>query len=166
MHVLGINHFSFTASFSEEIQAFFGALQYREAFYGTFPTPQEKLRVLRDPVSEEFRMALYQNDAEVLFPPRVLRSLRHLRGPAWQQLVEYVMQQPESAAELLAFSLLMIRLDGCLTCQADSYRAMRGCTACAQQAISRFKGSDEDLVLLWEMAFSDITYWLETGRPR
>ena len=107
---------------------------------------------------------MYQNDAEVLFPPRVLRSLRHLRGVAWQQLVEHVMQQPESAPAMLAFSLLMIRLDGCLTCQADSFRAMRGCTACAQQAISRFKGSDEDLVQLWETAYSDIIRWLETGR--
>jgi hypothetical protein len=77
----------------------------------------------------------------------------------------YVMQQPENHPDVLAFSLLMIRLDGCLTCQADSYRAMRGCTACAQQTIVRFKGTDDDLQHMWEIARAEITRWLETGIP-
>jgi hypothetical protein len=66
---------------------------------------------------------------------------------------------------MLAFGLLMIRIDGCLSCHADSYRAMRGCTVCAQQSISRFKGSDEDLVRLWEVARLEIVHWQQTGEP-
>jgi hypothetical protein len=108
---------------------------------------------------------LYQEDSELLFPARVVASLRHTRGNAWRVLVERVMQCQETDPDLLAFSLLMIRLDGCMTCHADSYRAMRGCTLCAQQTISRFRGTDEDLVNLWEAARGDVVRWLETGAP-
>jgi hypothetical protein len=53
---------------------------------------------------------------------------------------------PEDHPESLAFSLLMIRLDGCLSCETDSFRAMRGCVACAQQVLHRYKGPDADLL--------------------
>lgn len=109
--------------------------------------------------------ALYQNDAEVLFPARVIPSLRHLRGEKWRQLVDYVSPRPESDPEVLAFSLLMIRLDGCLRCTADSYRAMRGCTMCAQQTITRFRGTDEDLIEQWQIARGEILAWLNSGVP-
>ena len=59
---------------------------------------------------------------------------------------------------------MMIRLDGCMTCQADSYRAMRGCTACARQAVLRFRGSDQELIKLYDRARKDILVFLE-DRP-
>lgn len=108
---------------------------------------------------------MYQKDAEVLFPPRVIQALRPLRGPLWQQLVEQILARPENHPDVLAFSLLMIRIDGCMTCHADSFRAMRGCTVCARQAINRFRGSDEDLLDLWENARAEILRWLDTGIP-
>ena len=108
---------------------------------------------------------MYQNDAEVLFPPRVIASLRFLRGDAWRRLVEHVMVRPENDPDVLAFTLMMIRIDGCLTCHADSYRALRGCTACARQSINRFKGTDDDLVAMWELARAEIIRWLELGVP-
>jgi hypothetical protein len=106
---------------------------------------------------------VYRNDAEVLFPVRVIPSLRCLRGAAWQQLVERVMFLPEHHPDVLAFGLMMIRLDGCLTCHADSYRALRGCTLCARQSIGRFKGTDDDLVRLWQAARADVVHWQQTG---
>ncbi|HEX3054188.1 MAG TPA: hypothetical protein VHP83_26270 [Aggregatilineaceae bacterium] len=106
---------------------------------------------------------MYQNDAEVLFPARVIASLRYLRGEKWQKLVEHVMQRAEHDTELLAFSLLMIRVDGCLACHSDSFRALRGCTACAQQTIARYKGTDEDLIQQWEAARRDVLAWRQSG---
>jgi hypothetical protein len=85
-------------------------------------------------------------DNELLFPSHVIPQLRHLRGPVWQDLVDRVASLPEDNAESLAFSLLMIRLDGCLSCETDSFRAMRGCAACTQQVLHRYKGPDTDLV--------------------
>lgn len=106
---------------------------------------------------------MYQNDAEVLFPVRVIESLRTLRGERWQALVDRVQDCPEHDPDLLAFSLLMIRLGGCLSCGPDSYRAIRGCTLCAKQSVTRFRGSDDDLIRLWESARADVIAWLEHG---
>ncbi len=106
---------------------------------------------------------MYQNDAEMLFPSRAISLLRNLRSVEWQQLVDQVLCEGEGSVKEQAFGLMMIRLDGCLTCHADSYRAMRGCSLCAQQTITRFKGTDHDLIQAYELAHQDILRWHETG---
>ena len=106
---------------------------------------------------------MYQNDTEMLFPSRAIPSLKHLRGSNWQNLVESVADQSEGGADTLAFSLMMIRLAGCMTCHADSYRAMRGCTACAQQTVCRFRETDEGLIKLFQRAQKDVESYLENG---
>jgi hypothetical protein len=63
---------------------------------------------------------------------------------------------PEEHAESLAFSLMMIRLDGCIDCETDSFRAMRGCELCAMQTLRRFKGSDRDLLGRYHSALQDV----------
>ena len=106
---------------------------------------------------------MYHSDAEILFPSRVTPSLSDLRGKAWRELVDRASRAGEGSLEDLAFSLMMIRLDGCLTCRADSYRAMRGCTTCARQAINRFKGTDEQLLERYELARRDVEYFQVSG---
>jgi hypothetical protein len=51
---------------------------------------------------------------------------------------------------------MMIRLNGCLSCETDSYRAMRGCAACAVQTLRRFKGSDRELTRAFQQALDDV----------
>ncbi len=106
---------------------------------------------------------LYQHDAEVLFPARVIPSLRSIRGSEWDALIERVSLQPESDPDVLAFGLMMIRLGGCLPCSSDSYRALHGCTHCAQHTVARYKGSDADLIEQWQTARKDILSYLSTG---
>lgn len=93
---------------------------------------------------------------DILFPRHAIPSLKHLRGPEWCALVERVSNLPETHEETLAFMLLMIRLDGCMSCETDSYRAMRGCAACAQQTLRRFKGEDSELTELFHKALKDV----------
>jgi len=99
---------------------------------------------------------VYQSDTEILFPMRVAPYLRDLRGKSWHKLVDGVTHEPEASLNQLAFSLLLVRMSGCLTCHTDSYRAMRGCTICATQVIKRFKGEDKDLLELFDNARKDI----------
>ena len=106
---------------------------------------------------------MYQSDTEMLFPTRVIPSLKHLRGPAWKSLVETVSTAADGDETTLAFGLMMVRLNGCLTCHSDSYRAMRGCTVCAQQAVTRFKDSDEGLVKLYHKASHEVRLYLQDG---
>lgn len=106
---------------------------------------------------------LYQSDAEMLFPARVIPSLRALRGEDWCHFIDRVASLPEQTPDVLAFLLMMIRLNSCMTCHADSYRAMKGCTLCAQQMISRFRGTDQDLIARWEAARADILAYFKSG---
>ncbi len=95
-------------------------------------------------------------DNELLFPSYLIPRLRNARGPRWTELVERVAALPEDHPERLAFSLMMIRLDGCLTCETDSYRAMKGCLACARQMLRRYKGSDDELLDQYRSALEDV----------
>lgn len=108
---------------------------------------------------------LYQSDTDMLFPPRVIPRLASLRGPEWRALVEHVGALPQNHPDTLGFMLMMVRINGCMTCHADSYRAMRGCTLCAQQAITRYKGSDRELVACWQAAVQDILRWQQDNIP-
>jgi hypothetical protein len=102
-------------------------------------------------------------DNELLFPTHVIPALRQARGDRWRALVEQIIPLPEDHPERLAFSLMMIRLDGCLTCETDSYRAMRGCKACARQMLRRFKGSDDELAQVFAEAHEDVQAFLAGG---
>jgi hypothetical protein len=101
---------------------------------------------------------------QLLFPADTIPHLRQTRGETWKALVDRVTGLPEDHPEFLAFVLLMIRLDGCMACETDSYRAMRGCTPCARQTLRRFKGSDADLLGRYREALEDVQAHLET-RP-
>ncbi|MCU0513816.1 MAG: hypothetical protein MUE40_14755 [Anaerolineae bacterium] len=98
---------------------------------------------------------MYANN-DILFPHSAIGTLRGLRGPHWARLVERVLTLPENHEETLAFMLMMVRLNGCLTCETDSYRAMRGCAACAGQTLRRFKGDDEELFGIYQAALKDV----------
>ena len=102
--------------------------------------------------------------AELLFPPRLIASLRDLRGPEWAAQVERVAKLPEIDPDSLAFSLMMIRLDGCVKCHEGSFKYMRGCQLCATQTIMQFKGTDVDLLELYRKARRDIDAYL-AGEP-
>jgi hypothetical protein len=102
-----------------------------------------------------------QSDTELLFPPRVIPSLLNLRGERWSGLVSRTAQLQTADRDRLAFVLLMVRLGGCTTCTADSFRAMRGCTQCACQTVRRYRGSDQDLLALFDQARQEIDRNLE-----
>ncbi|NDJ34645.1 MAG: hypothetical protein GYB64_08240 [Chloroflexi bacterium] len=103
-------------------------------------------------------------DNELLFPNYVIPMLRDLRGEEWRELVDAVVELPDDDPRVLGFVLMMIRLDGCMDCETDSYRAMRGCALCATQTLRRFKGSDEDLLAAYHTALADVEAWLEVQR--
>ncbi len=94
--------------------------------------------------------------AEILFPPKLIPSLRELRGPEWAGLVADVAKLPETHPDVLAFCLMMIELDGCMNCYAGSYKFMRGCAACAKQTIIQYKGSDKELLALYKQSQKQI----------
>jgi hypothetical protein len=106
---------------------------------------------------------MYNSDTELIFPSRVIPGLRGLRGEQWQQLIDDMSQKTSESAEVTAFVLMMARMNGCISCNVDSYRAMRGCTQCARQSVRRFRGNDQDLATLFEQACQEVkSTWEKT----
>jgi len=104
---------------------------------------------------------MYTNN-ELMFPYHVIPSLKKLRGPEWQILVERITTLSEFHEETLAFMLMMVRLNGCVGCETDSYRAMKGCAACAQQTLRRYKGEDDELMASFQQALAEVRKFAET----
>lgn len=103
-------------------------------------------------------------DSEILFPPRCIIQLRNLRGEEWARLTERLSALPDEHEDVLGFSLMMIKLGSCLTCDLDSYRASLGCCVCARRTVSGFKGSDGDIIRLFEEARQEVREYLSLGR--
>jgi hypothetical protein len=95
-------------------------------------------------------------ETEILFPYTALPALRQIRGEQWRALVNRVTTLPETHEETLALMLTVIRINGCVTCQSDSFRAMKGCAWCATQNLKRYKGSDEELLRLYEKHLQEV----------
>jgi len=91
-------------------------------------------------------MSIYNKDTELIFPTRVIPTLKGLKGKNWDSLVVEVASLPKSSDKTRAFVLMMANIGNCNNCSADSFRAMRGCTQCAQQNISRHKDDDKQLI--------------------
>ena len=96
------------------------------------------------------------SDNEILFPHYAIPALRNIRGRSWMELIDGLAGKAETSIEVIALMALMIELNGCLACETDSYRAMRGCTSCAQQTLRRFKGSDDELIGMYHDSVAKI----------
>lgn len=92
----------------------------------------------------------------MIFPPRLIPSLRDLRDEDWAQLVDRIAGLEPTHLDRLAFELLIVRWTGCFNCQADSFRAMQGCAQCASQAVRRYHGSYTELQSLFTGTAHDV----------
>ena len=88
---------------------------------------------------------MYNSDTELLFPFRVAPTLESIRGEEWAGLVRQVISENATLLDQLAFVLTVVQLAGCISCSADSFRAIRGCSHCSTQAVRRFRGTDGEL---------------------
>jgi hypothetical protein len=101
------------------------------------------------------------NEVDLLFPSRAIEPLRKLRGEEWEELIGNLLNLDPVDPDRVAFVLFMVRLSGCTTCQSDSFRAMRGCVVCATNTVKRHKGSDQNLIDLFNDAKKEIIGYLK-----
>jgi hypothetical protein len=104
---------------------------------------------------------LFNTDTDLLFPPRAIAALYELRGTPWQDLITAIVDTNVNEPDKMAFVLMMARMNGCATCNADSYRAMNGCTACSKQSLKRFHGTDDELLALFDSTKSEVDQFLK-----
>jgi hypothetical protein len=99
-------------------------------------------------------------DTELVFPIRILPLLKDLRGEIWKQIITEVLESNNLVSQV-GITILMIKVAGCTTCNADSYRAIRGCTLCSQQAIKRYKVPDKELNQFFRKSCNKVKIFLE-----
>ena len=104
---------------------------------------------------------MFNSDTELFFPIRVIPSLEQVRGKEWEALIQRLNSPDVSELEQIAFTNLIVRLAGCAGCDADSFRAMRGCTQCAKMVIRRFKGTDQELLDQYEQCKLEVSEFLQ-----
>ena len=104
---------------------------------------------------------MHNTDTDLIFPPHNISSLCNERGTAWRNLVLVVEQTGLDSPEQIAFILMIARLTSCISCNADSYRALHGCTFCARQSLKRFRGTDDELTQLFETAKNEVREFLQ-----
>lgn len=102
-------------------------------------------------------MSIYNKDTELIFPTRVISTLKGLKGEIWDSLINEVDIMTINSNEKRAFVLMMAKIGSCNSCSADSFRAMRGCTQCAKQNISRHKDSDKKLKLKYDKCLIEVS---------
>ncbi len=111
----------------------------------------------------DFNENALQSKAELLFPAHLIPALRDLRGDEWRELVNRIAALPETHPDSLAFVLMMIELDGCMKCNSNNYKFLRGCFLCATQTVHSFKGSDQDLLRMYQQAKVQMDAELQRG---
>ena len=104
---------------------------------------------------------MFNADTELFFPIRVIPSLRDIRGKDWEELIDWLCKADIDDLDRIAFAGLVVKLAGCAGCDADSFRAMRGCTQCAKLVLKRFKGSDSDLITQFEQSRVEVNEYLK-----
>jgi len=98
---------------------------------------------------------------ESFFPGFGVEPLQYARGRLWAELVEHVVSLPSLHPDVMAFTLMIRRLqyDLGLDTHAD-------CAICAARAASRFEGSDDDLMGLYMGALSEVNAVFATVQAR
>ena len=103
--------------------------------------------------------------AEILFPPRLIPKLRDLReSKEWRDLVDRVSKLPPDDIDRLAFCLMMIRINDCLSCHRENFRYQQGCEVCSIRNIVHYKGTDEDLLRMYRNAQRSIQRYIKQGK--
>jgi hypothetical protein len=100
------------------------------------------------------------NKTELLFAPWAIGSLKAARGPKWRKLIENIARRQETDPDALALQLLMVRLNGCLTCDARKYSERGGCAQCSRATLAFSKETEDGLIDRFRRTRTEISHLL------
>jgi nitrate reductase cytochrome c-type subunit len=98
---------------------------------------------------------------ELLFATWAIRTLQDARGAKWKRLVQDIATRPETDPDSLAFQLVMIRLNSCLSCDARKYAEKGGCARCSQTNLGFSKETETELLARYRAARKEIAQELK-----
>ncbi len=103
---------------------------------------------------------------ELLFASWAVRALKDARGARWRKLVEEVAALPETDPAALAFQLMMVRLNGCISCDARRFAERGGCANCSVTNLTFSKESEAALMERYRAARKEIAEALDKPSER
>lgn len=101
---------------------------------------------------------------ELLFAHWAVRHLQDARGPKWKKLVAEIAMLPETHPDALAFQLMMVRLNSCVTCDARKYVEKGGCARCSLTNLHFSKESEEALLARFRAARKEVAKAIKEER--
>ena len=104
---------------------------------------------------------MYNNDADFIFPSWVIKYLEDQKGDQWKDLINDVPIDDQNSFKHLGFVYLMAKLNNCQSCNADSFRALKGCKECSLQTLRRTEFSDDKLLKEYDKALKQIQAFIE-----
>jgi hypothetical protein len=88
-----------------------------------------------------------QHRTEFLFAHWAVPALQDLRGVRWRELVTHIAATSSTHPDALAFALMMVRLNGCVNCDAKRYRERGGCGNCTRFVLCTLSKESEGRLL-------------------
>ena len=88
-----------------------------------------------------------KHPTEFLFAHWAVPALQDLRGARWHDLVARIARLPSTDPDALAFALLMVRINGCVNCDAKRYRDRAGCANCSRFGLTTLNKETETSLL-------------------
>lgn len=103
-----------------------------------------------------------KHPTEFLFAHWAVPALQELRGPRWREFVTRIAALPSTHPDALAFALMMIRINGCLNCDATRYRDKGGCATCSRFSLTTLNKENEgSLLTRYHVAKKEIAHMLK-----
>ncbi len=94
---------------------------------------------------------------EFLFSHSAVPALKELRGARWRDLVTRIAPLDATHPDALAFALTMVRLNGCIACDAKRYRERGGCANCTRFVLTTInKETEANLMTRFRAAQKEI----------
>ena len=88
-----------------------------------------------------------KHQTEFLFAHWAVPALGDLRGARWRELVARISRLPSTHPDSLAFALTMVRINGCVNCDAKRYRDRAGCANCSRFVLTTLNKETEASLL-------------------
>ena len=106
------------------------------------------------------------NRTEFLFAHWAVPYLKGVRGDRWKALVTRIAALPADHPDALAFALMMVRLSGCVQCDARRYRERGGCANCARFVLGTLvKEPEAELLARFHAAKSEVARANKISEP-
>lgn len=100
---------------------------------------------------------------EFLFAHWAVPMLKELRGARWRDLMVRVSHLESTHPDALAFALTMVRINGCVSCDAKRYRERGGCANCSRFVLTTLnKETESELIMRFNAAQKEIARNLKT----